>query len=200
MVTTASHRSWIGTLSKSLETLLAPNTLWIAANLAAPCSDEKYGANIQSDAHFLLRNLHAPHGEPVPAVVPLPEDAIGETNKNKSDDFYVICTKRKKGSLLFLFFFFYVLFFLLIGYFREMLKKIERSDDFRIGIVGDVHERTRNWWWRKNEKEMKWWWRSAWCLWVDFIKGTLWWKRIVLFIYVHSMIIYNHIWYDTFFN
>lgn len=62
IVTTASCLRWAGMWSSSLDTLLAPNTLWTAANLAAPWSDPKYGEKMQPAMHFLLRNLHAPHG------------------------------------------------------------------------------------------------------------------------------------------
>jgi hypothetical protein len=58
----------------SLAALLAPNTLWMAANCAAPSSAQKWGANTHSAAHLRLRNLHAPHGDP--GVPPLPEDAM----------------------------------------------------------------------------------------------------------------------------
>jgi len=64
MVTTASHLSGTGTCNNNLDTLLAPNILWIAANLAAPCSHPKYGAKIQSGTHLRRKNLHAPQGEP----------------------------------------------------------------------------------------------------------------------------------------
>lgn len=48
--------------NKSLDTLLAPNTLCTAANRAAPWSVPKWGAKIHPLTHFLLRNLHAPQG------------------------------------------------------------------------------------------------------------------------------------------
>jgi hypothetical protein len=49
--------------------------------------------------------LHAPHGEPVPAVVPLPEDAIGETNK-KVMIFMLYVQKERRGFLVLSTFFF----------------------------------------------------------------------------------------------
>ena len=49
--------------------MLAPNILWIAANRAGPWSELKYGAKMQSDAHFRRRNLHAPQGEPAPEAM-----------------------------------------------------------------------------------------------------------------------------------
>lgn len=69
MVTTASQRSCTGRCNRSLETLLAPNTLCIAAKRAGPCSEQKYGAKMQSDAHFRRKNLHAPQGDPAPAAI-----------------------------------------------------------------------------------------------------------------------------------
>lgn len=48
--------------SKSLDTLLAPKTLCTAANRAAPWSEAKWGAKMHPLTHFLLKNLHAPHG------------------------------------------------------------------------------------------------------------------------------------------
>lgn len=66
-------------------------------------------------------------------------------NKQKVMIFMFFCTKRKKGSILFMFPFSF--------FFGRDDEKIERSDDFRIGIVGDVHERTRKWWWRKKKKK-----------------------------------------------
>ncbi|XP_071679484.1 uncharacterized protein [Lolium perenne] len=62
MVTAASQRSLAGRCVRSFEALLAPKTLWMAAKCAAPCSWEKYGAKTQPLAHFLRKNLQAPHG------------------------------------------------------------------------------------------------------------------------------------------
>ncbi|KAE9619822.1 hypothetical protein Lalb_Chr02g0157341 [Lupinus albus] len=62
-VATASWRWLSGIFDNSFDTLLAPNTLCTAANLAAPWSEPKYGAKMQPAMHFLLRNLQAPHGD-----------------------------------------------------------------------------------------------------------------------------------------
>jgi hypothetical protein len=40
----------------------------MAAKCAAPCSWEKYGAKTQPLAHFLRKNLQAPHGELSPVI------------------------------------------------------------------------------------------------------------------------------------
>lgn len=56
----------------------------MAANLAEPCSVQKYGAKMQSEAHFLLRNLQAPQGEPVPFPVP---DSMAETHRERIQNF-----------------------------------------------------------------------------------------------------------------
>ena len=58
----ASWRRFAGMLDKSFDTLLAPNTLCTAANLAAPWSLPKWGAKMHPSMHLLLKNLHAPHG------------------------------------------------------------------------------------------------------------------------------------------
>lgn len=62
MVVAASWRRLAGMLDRSFDTLLAPNTLCTAANLAAPWSVPKWGAKMQPPMHFLLKNLQAPHG------------------------------------------------------------------------------------------------------------------------------------------
>ena len=76
MVTAASGRSASGRCARSLDTLLAPNTLWMAAKCAAPCSWQKWGAKTHPRTHLRRRNLHAPHGDPGAPPPPLPEDAM----------------------------------------------------------------------------------------------------------------------------
>jgi len=75
-VAAASLRSAGATCCSSFAALLAPNTLWMAANCAAPSSAQKWGANTHSAAHLRRRNLHAPHGDPGAPPPPLPEDAM----------------------------------------------------------------------------------------------------------------------------
>ena len=41
---------------------------------------------MQSEAHFLLRNLHAPQGDPVPVpALPAPPEAIFGTDKHRGE-------------------------------------------------------------------------------------------------------------------
>jgi len=76
-----SRGSLMHTIS-SLETLLAPKTLWTAANFWGS-SGEKYGEKGHSSAHLLLKSLHAAQGVtvfkipggPNICLLPIREDA-----------------------------------------------------------------------------------------------------------------------------
>lgn len=116
------------------------------------------------------------------------------TKQTKSDDFYVFLYKGKKGSIVFMFPFF---FLFKIGFFEEMLKRLEEVIILELGSSemctselgnGDGGKRKRN--------EMM----MGKCL-VSlggFYKRDIMMRESFFFLgrlilYVHSMIIYNHI-------